>query len=416
MASRVCLVHYHEIGLKGNNRARFERILMDNIKAALAAFSVATITRISGHILVTFSVSGEAERAFPLIAKVPGVARVSLAFHTNREPGEYCVAAIKALEEFGEFNSFKVVARRSNTDYELTSMDLNKQVGEVLCNAFPDKKVLMKGCDAQVHVLVVQGSVYVYARSERGVGGLPQGSAGKVVTLLSSGIDSPVATWLLARRGAVPVPVHFSGRPQTADTSEYLCQDIIQTLAPCVQVGRLYVIPFGDCQREISIACPSDLRVIMYRRVMYAVAERIAQLEGAKALVTGESLGQVASQTLENIMAVNEVVDIPVFRPLIGSDKQEIIARAEQIGTYDISTQTAPDCCTLFMPRRPETHAKLDEVHAAWEMFDHEAMIQQLVDAAEYIDFSAPTYKPPRCMRERHDELEIRYQRKSAEG
>lgn len=416
MASRVCLVHYHEIGLKGNNRARFERILMDNIKAALAAFSVATITRISGHILVTFSVSGEAERAFPLIAKVPGVARVSLAFHTNREPGEYCAAAIKALEEFGEFNSFKVVARRSNTDYELTSMDLNKQVGEVLCNAFPDKKVLMKGCDVQVHVLVVQGSVYVYARSERGVGGLPQGSAGKVVTLLSSGIDSPVATWLLARRGAVPVPVHFSGRPQTADTSEYLCQDIIQALAPCVQVGRLYVIPFGDCQREISIACPSDLRVIMYRRVMYAVAERIAQLEGAKALVTGESLGQVASQTLENIMAVNEVVDIPVFRPLIGSDKQEIIARAEQIGTYDISTQTAPDCCTLFMPRRPETHAKLDEVHAAWEMFDHEAMIQQLVDAAEYIDFSAPTYKPPRCMRERHDELEIRYQRKSTEG
>lgn len=416
MASRVCLVHYHEIGLKGNNRARFERILMDNIKAALAAFSVATITRISGHILVTFSVSGEAERAFPLIAKVPGVARVSLAFHTNREPGEYCAAAIKALEEFGEFNSFKVVARRSNTDYELTSMDLNKQVGEVLCNAFPDKKVLMKGCDAQVHVLVVQGSVYVYARSERGVGGLPQGSAGKVVTLLSSGIDSPVATWLLARRGAVPVPVHFSGRPQTVNTSEYLCQDIIQALAPCVQVGRLYVIPFGDCQREISIACPSDLRVIMYRRVMYAVAERIAQLEGAKALVTGESLGQVASQTLENIMAVNEVVDIPVFRPLIGSDKQEIIARAEQIGTYDISTQTAPDCCTLFMPRRPETHAKLDEVHAAWEMFDHEAMIQQLVDAAEYIDFSAPTYKPPRCMRERHDELEIRYQRKSTEG
>lgn len=416
MASRVCLVHYHEIGLKGNNRARFERILMDNIKAALAAFSVATITRISGHILVTFSVSGEAERAFPLIAKVPGVARVSLAFHTNREPGEYCAAAIKALEEFGEFNSFKVVARRSNTDYELTSMDLNKQVGEVLCNAFPDKKVLMKGCDAQVHVLVVQGSVYVYARSERGVGGLPQGSAGKIVTLLSSGIDSPVATWLLARRGAVPVPIHFSGRPQTADTSEYLCQDIIQALAPCVQVGRLYVIPFGDCQREISIACPSDLRVIMYRRVMYAVAERIAQLEGAKALVTGESLGQVASQTLENIMAVNEVVDIPVFRPLIGSDKQEIIARAEQIGTYDISTQTAPDCCTLFMPRRPETHAKLDEVHAAWEMFDHEAMIQQLVDAAEYIDFSAPTYKPSRCMRERHDELEIRYQRKSTEG
>lgn len=405
MASRVCLVHYHEIGLKGKNRSRFEHVLMDSLKAALAAFSVGTITRISGHILVTFSVRGEAERAMPLIAKVPGVARCSLAFHTNREPAEYCKAAIDALREFGPFETFKAASRRSNTDYELTSMDLNQQVGEALCLAFPDKKVKMKDPDATVHVLVVQGSVYVYAKSMRAVGGLPQGSAGKVVTLLSSGIDSPVATWLLARRGAVTVPVHFSGRPQTADTSEYLCQDIIRELAPAVQIGRMYVVPFGDCQREISLKTPSDLRVIMYRRVMYSVAERIAKLEGAKALVTGESLGQVASQTLENIMAVNEVVDIPVFRPLIGSDKQEIIARAQQIGTYDISCQTAPDCCTLFMPRRPETHAKLDAVHEAWEMFDHEAMIEHLVESVEYVDFDVPVYHRPRSMKRRHDVL-----------
>lgn len=405
MGSRVCLVHYHEIGLKGKNRARFEHILMDNLKAALAAFSVATVTRISGHILVTFSVAGEAERAFPLIARVPGVARVSLAFHTNRDPREYGQAAIDALAEAGDFESFKVAARRSNTDYELTSLDLNRQVGEVLCEAYPDKKVLMHDPDAVVHVLVVQGSVYVYARSVPGVGGLPQGSAGKVMTLLSSGIDSPVATWMLARRGAVPVPVHFSGRPQTADTSEQLVEDIVRALAPAVQVGRVYVVPFGDCQREISLACPSALRVIMYRRVMYAVTERLAALEGAKAIVTGESLGQVASQTLENIMAVNEVVDLPVFRPLIGSDKQEIIARAKQIGTYDISTQVAPDCCTLFMPRRPETHAKLDAVHEAWELFDHEAMIEQLVAAAEYVDFDAPCYRAPRALAERHTVL-----------
>lgn len=405
MGSRVCLVHYHEIGLKGKNRARFEHILMDNLKAALAAFSVATVTRISGHILVTFSVAGEAERAFPLIARVPGVARVSLAFHTNRDPREYGQAAIDALAEAGDFESFKVAARRSNTDYELTSLDLNRQVGEVLCGAYPDKKVLMHDPDAVVHVLVVQGSVYVYARSVPGVGGLPQGSAGKVMTLLSSGIDSPVATWMLARRGAVPVPVHFSGRPQTADTSEQLVEDIVRALAPAVQVGRVYVVPFGDCQREISLACPGALRVIMYRRIMYAVTERLAALEGAKAIVTGESLGQVASQTLENIMAVNEVVDLPVFRPLIGSDKQEIIARAKQIGTYDISTQVAPDCCTLFMPRRPETHAKLDAVHEAWELFDHEAMIEQLVAAAEYVDFDAPCYRAPRALAERHTVL-----------
>ena len=405
MASRVCLVHYHEIGLKGKNRAHFERVLMDSLKAALAAFSVSCVTRISGHILVTFSRAGEADAALPLIARVPGVARASLALHTNRVPEEYCAAAIDALRACEPFSTFKVAARRSNTDYELTSMDLNRQVGEALCLAFPDKKVQMHEPDATVHVLVVQGSVYVYAKSVRGVGGLPQGSAGKVVTLLSSGIDSPVATWMLARRGAVCVPVHFSGRPQTADTSEYLCQDLIEALAPAVQVGRLYVVPFGDCQREISMKCPSDLRVIMYRRVMYAVAERIARIEGAKALVTGESLGQVASQTLENIMAVNEVVDIPVFRPLIGSDKQEIIARAKSIGTYDISTSEAPDCCTLFMPRRPETHAKPDAVHEAWDMFDHDAMIEYLVEHVEYVDFEAPVYKRPRMMKERHDVL-----------
>lgn len=405
MASRVCLVHYHEVGLKGKNRAHFEHILIDTIKAACAAFSVATCARISGHILVTFSEPGDAERAFPIIRRVPGVARVSLAFHTNRDPKEYCRAAIRALGEVGEFESFKVAAKRSNTDYPLGSLELNAQVGEVLCEAYPEKRVQMKAPDATVHVLVVQGSVYVYARSERGVGGLPVGSAGKVVTLLSSGIDSPVATWLIARRGAVCVPVHFSGRPQTADTSEYLCQDIIRALAPAIQIGRMYVVPFGEAQRQIALACPTSLRVIMYRRVMYAVAERIARLEGAKAIVTGESLGQVASQTLENIAAVNEMVTLPVLRPLIGSDKQEIIERAHEIGTYDISCETAPDCCTLFMPRAPETHARLDAVREAWDAFDHDAMIEELVQNVEYVDFPSSSYRPGRPVRERHDEL-----------
>ena len=379
MAVRVCLVHYHEVGLKGKNRAHFEHILMDNIKAALAAFSVNAVSRISGYILVTFN-EHQADDAARVIRTVPGVARVSLAYHTNRDPQEYCAAAVKALREFGSFDSFKVHAKRSNTDYELTSIDINRQVGEVLCEAFPDKKVQMHDPDAMVHVLVVQGSVYVYARSERGVGGLPVGSAGKVVTLLSSGIDSPVATWMLARRGAVCVPVHFSGRPQTPDTSEYLVQDIIRALEPGVQIGRLYVVPFGDCQREISVTCPSNLRVIMYRRIMYSVAERIAHIEGAKAIVTGESLGQVASQTLENIMAVNEAV-------------------------FDISTEAAPDCCTLFMPRRPETHAKLDAVHEAWELFDHEEMIERLLKQTEYIDFESNTYKAPKTLKRKHSEL-----------
>ena len=406
MADRVCLVHYHEIGLKGKNRSTFENQLVTNLRRALRDFAVSEVRRVSGHLLVRSEDGQATEELAHAIACVPGVARVSLAYCCALDQDEYCAAAVRALGEAGDFESFKVHARRSQTNYELHTLDLNRLVGGVLCDAFPDKRVEMHHPDATVVVHVVQNVVYVYCASGPGVGGLPVGTAGKVVTLLSSGFDSPVATWMVGRRGATCVPVHFSGRPMVSDTSEYLCQDIVEALAPAGMVGRMYVVPFGERQREISLAAPEGMRVIMYRRVMFAVAERIARLEGAKALVTGESLGQVASQTLDNITAVNEMVSMPVLRPLIGSDKQEIIRRAQQIGTYDVSLQDAPDCCTLFMPRRPETHARLDRVHEAWDSFDHDAMIEDLVANVEYVDFDqCPSYKPPRGMRARHKEL-----------
>lgn len=405
MSERVCLVHYHEIGLKGKNRSIFENQLVTNLKCALRDMPLKCVKRICGYILVTFE--GGATRDYQdLIGKVPGVARVSLAHECPRDLAEYSQAAIVSLGEAGSFSTFKVHAHKSSTDYPVHTLDINRQVGAALCEAFPDKKVDVHNPDVTVHVNVVQGSVYVYAVSERGAGGLPVGTAGKVVTLLSSGFDSPVATWMLGRRGAICVPIHFSGRPMVSDTSEWLTQDIVKALAPSGVIGRLYVVPFGARQREISLAVDQKLRIITYRRVMFSVAERIARIEGAKALVTGESLGQVASQTLENIAAVDETVSMPVLRPLIGSDKQEIIERAQQIGTYDISCQTAPDCCTLFMPRRPETHAKRDEVHEAWDSFNHEAMIEDLVDHIEYVDFDqCPSYRPPRKLRVRHEEL-----------
>ena len=405
MSERVCLVHYHEIGLKGKNRSIFENQLVTNLKCALRDTPLKCVKRICGYILVTFE--GGATRDYQdLIGKVPGVARVSLAHECPRDLAEYSQAAIVSLGEAGSFSTFKVHAHKSSTDYPFHTLDINRQVGAALCEAFPDKKVDVHNPDVTVHVNVVQGSVYVYAVSERGAGGLPVGTAGKVVTLLSSGFDSPVATWMLGRRGAICVPIHFSGRPMVSDTSEWLTQDIVKALAPSGVVGRLYVVPFGARQREISLAVDQKLRIITYRRVMFSVAERIARIEGAKALVTGESLGQVASQTLENISAVDETVSMPVLRPLIGSDKQEIIERAQQIGNHNISCQTAPDCCTLFMPRRPETHAKRDEVHEAWDSFDHEAMIEDLVDHIEYVDFDqCPSYRPPRKLRVRHEEL-----------
>lgn len=254
----------------------------------------------------------------------------------------------------------------------------------------------MKGQDVTVGVEAVEGTAYVYARSVRGIGGLPVGSSGKVVCLLSSGIDSPVATWRMARRGAVPIGVHFSGRPQTSDASEYLVDDIAHVLERTGCIGRVYVVPFGDYQREISLSCPPSLRVILYRRLMFRVAEELARREGAGALVTGESLGQVASQTLDNIRATNDAVELPVLRPA---------HRLGQAGDH----RDGPGAGHL----RDLVHGRaglLHAVHAAQPRdpreigggargrgrFPVEEWVTALADAAEPHDYACPAYKPPK--------------------
>lgn len=324
---------------------------------------------------------------------MPGVARASSGFKCEREIEAMNEAAVDALHEAGDFTSFKVQARRNHTDFEVNSMEMNQLVGAALCEAFPGKQVKMKAPDVTVGVEVVQNAAYVYARSVRGVGGLPVGSSGKVVCLLSSGIDSPVATWRMARRGATCIGVHFSGRPQTSATSEYLVDDIAHVLEATGCIAQVFVVPFGDYQHKISALVPPSLRVIIYRRVMFKVAQAIAKQCGAKALVTGESLGQVASQTLDNISCTNAAVELPVFRPLIGTDKLEIISMAQELGTFDISSQDAPDCCTLFMPRNPETHAKLPDVLEAEQALPLDSWVSELVACAEVHTYRCPGFK-----------------------
>ena len=394
---RIILVHYHEIGLKGHNRSVFEKRLLRNLEALLSAYPLVTIHRIAGRLCVFLREGtdcGTAVACADAIVGVPGVARVSCGFKCERDLGQMGEAALLALAEAGEFASFKVHVRRNHTDFPIDSMQMNRDVGALLCAAHPDKRVIMKNPDVTVGVEVVQSAAYVYARSVRGIGGLPVGSSGRVACLLSSGIDSPVALWRMARRGAVPVGVHFSGRPQTSDASEYLVDDIARVLEKTGCIGRVYVVPFGDCQREISLTAPPSLRIILYRRLMFRVAERLARQEGAGALVTGESLGQVASQTLENIRATDASVTLPVFRPLIGNDKLEIIDQAQQLGTFEISSMDAPDCCTLFMPRSPETHARLEDVEAAEADLPIERWVEELAAAAEPHDYACPAYRP----------------------
>ncbi|MBA4370567.1 MAG: tRNA 4-thiouridine(8) synthase ThiI [Coriobacteriaceae bacterium] len=395
MFERAALVHYHEIGLKGRNRAAFERRLAANLTAAVEGLTDGRVTRIASRLIVPVSHSRRAGDVLAAIARIPGVAHVSDAYVTAREPVEMERAALLAVRDADEFETFAIEARRSATDYPETSQAMNVRIGEMVRRE-TGKRVDLTRPDVTLWVEVVQGAAYVATRRMHGPGGLPVGVSGKVVALLSAGIDSPVACWRMLKRGAVVVAVHFSGVPHTNDLSVRLVHEIAESLEPALGLARVYTVPFGDLQKEISLLAPPDLRVVLYRRLMLRVAERIAAFEGAEALVTGESLGQVASQTLENIAAVDAVAAIPVLRPLIGMDKLEIIATARVIGTYELSTQQHADCCTLFMPRTPHTHATVAECEAGEADLDIERMVADALAGMTQRDFRCPAYKPPK--------------------
>ena len=395
MSDIVCVVSYHELGLKGKNKSKFEHRLMRNIDFALKDAPVDVAERLAGRIVVPIQEKEKAQEIGERVARIAGVAHTALSLRVGRSDHELNDTALKVLKSVGHFETFRVTAKRSNTDYKRTSMELNQTIGAFLQEQ-TGATVKLKGADADVSVIIVGGNAYISAHKIPGIGGLPAGSSNKVVSLLSSGIDSPVATWRMLRRGAIGVGLHFSGRPQTASDSEFLVKEIGNVLADTTGLGRIYIVPFGDIQKDIASKVLPDLRILMYRRVMFVVAQEIARLEGAKALVTGESLGQVASQTLENIYAVNEAISLPVFRPLIGSDKVEIMHDARRIGTYDLSIQDAADCCTLFMPRKPETHARLDVVLKAWNVLDVDAYVEQCMNNLESIDYPCREYKVPR--------------------
>ena len=391
--NKICLIHYHEIGLKGKNRKFFEKRLEQNIKAALASISEGIfMKRISGRILVEDSSSSNLDfhKILNIVTKIPGCARASVGFKCDQTIEAMIEAGCEVMRSFSEGKlpqSFKVSARRNHTNFEKDSMEINQIVGGSISDAFPEVKVQMKDPELDIRVEVIEGGAYVYGTSEAGVGGLPVGTGGDVVSLLSSGIDSPVALWSVARRGAQVTAVHFSGAPIVTNESEYLVKEICENFSRYGLVKKLYIVRIGKFQKKIAEECPERLRIILYRRFMYRCAEHIAHVEDAKALVTGESLGQVASQTIDNLAATIAAVDMQVFRPLIGSDKQEITDRAIQIGTFELSSQKAPDCCTLYMPRNPETHAKIKYVELAEQDLPIDEWITEAIKESEIVSY-----------------------------
>ena len=394
MYERVILVNYHEIGLKGRNRGRFERVLQDNLAAALGDLAPAGVERVSSRLVVPVTRADD-ERALDVVCHTPGVANAAIALVVSREARAMEHAAALAIREAApNAGTFAIQARRSATDYAERSLEMNRRIGAAV-QAELGLRVDLGAPDVTCRVEVVQGEVYVSAQRISGPGGLPVSTSGKVLALLSAGIDSPVAAWRVMRRGAIIVAVHFSGRPQSDARSEHFTREIAERLSRWHGIGRLYLVPFGDLQRQISLAAPPDLRILLYRRLMIRIAERIAAEEHAKALVTGESLGQVASQTLENIVAVDAAATLPVFRPLIGTDKQEIVAEARRLGTYELSTRPHVDCCTLFMPRTPETHATIAQVEAGEAELDLELMVTEALSLVSFVDYRCPSYRAP---------------------
>ncbi len=383
------IIHYHEIALKGGNRRYFEEKLCDNIKVAIRNLEYDQIERLWGRILIKLNNKSDIEKIKSKLLLVFGIAYFFEALEVNSEWENLKEESLRIFKkEHAEnfFKTFKIKTRRSDKAYSLDSQQVNRQIGEYILNNIPDLKVKMREQEYTLQIDILEkNKAYIYSEKIKGPGGFPAGISGKVISLISSGFDSPIASYQIMKRGAKVIFVHFHSYPQTNKASLNNVKKIVKILNQYQFKSTLYLIPFLNIQKEIHLKCNPTLKIILYRRLMIKMAELIAKRENAKALLTGESLGQVASQTLENIQAINEAAELPILRPLIGTDKEDIINEARRIGTFEISSAPYEDCCSLFVPKHPETRAKLKDVLSEEEKLDIEKIIKEAVEGIEKI-------------------------------
>jgi thiamine biosynthesis protein ThiI len=342
----------HEVALKGANRGWFERTLVHNVRSALKGLPPAEVT-IPARVVIRFSEPAPWGEAFARLSTVFGINGIIPVDHAG---GTYEQLERFVDEHLAEFPgaTFAVRCKRSDKRFPLTSDQVNRRLGAFFAER-TGAAVNLDGPDVTIHVLVQSDGLYVFRERYPGPGGLPVGTSGRVLVLLSGGIDSPAAAYLAMKRGTKAHYVHFHSAPYTSDASVAKVDRLVRLLVRHQGSSRLAVVPFGDCQREIVALTPERLRVVLYRRMMLRAAERIARRWRCEALVTGDSLNQVASQTLENLAAIDRVAHMPVLRPLIGMDKQEIIAIAERAGTFELSLLPHQDCCSFLQPLHPAT-------------------------------------------------------------
>jgi tRNA uracil 4-sulfurtransferase len=357
------VVHYQEIALKGNNRPYFIARLVRNLREATSDLGVRDVRALMGRIQIELGSEADWSTVRTRLARVFGIANFAQA---GDAPLQVDAIARAILDDLGQrdVHTFRVAARRADKRFPLTSPQLEREVGGIIKQA-RGWTVNLSDPQFTIYVEALTDRAFYYFGKEQGAGGLPVGVSGRVACLLSGGIDSPVAAWRLMRRGCRVLLVHFHSYPILSRASQEKARELARVLAEFQFHSRLFLVPFGDIQQQVTLTIPPPLRVVIYRRLMMRIAESVAHDRRAHALVTGEVVGQVASQTLENLAAIDRVVTMPVLRPLIGTDKEEITAEAQRLGTYSISIIPDQDCCTLFTPRHPATRARLADVERA---------------------------------------------------
>jgi thiamine biosynthesis protein ThiI len=382
------VVHYQEIALKGNNRPYFVARLVRNLREATADLGVREVRVLMGRIDVVLESDTDWTTVRSRLGRVFGVANFAQA---GRAPLDVDAIASAILADLGErdVRTFRVSARRADKRFPLTSPQLEREIGGRIKEA-RGWTVNLGDPEFTIHVEALTDEAFYYFGKERGAGGLPVGVSGRVACLLSGGIDSPVAAWRMMRRGCRVHLVHFHSYPILSRASQEKTRELARILAEYQFHSRLFLVPFGDIQQQVTLSVAPPLRVVIYRRLMMRIAETIARQHRAQALVTGEVVGQVASQTLENLATINRVVTMPVLRPLVGTDKEEIIAEAQRLGTYTVSIIPDQDCCTLFTPRHPATKARPADIERAEATLPIDEIVARAVGAMVTEDYVFP--------------------------
>jgi tRNA uracil 4-sulfurtransferase len=388
------VLRYHEVALKGRNRPFFVRRLSDHVERLTTDVRMGTVRRASARLLLPLRDTAWPE-ARTRLSRVFGVANFALAHEVSLADGGTDTGLARLSRAIvghlagAEVTSFRVVTKRSDKRFPLTSPEINRVLGAAI-QAATGARVDLDHAPLTVAVDVLPARAFFSLEKVAGPGGLPVGTSGRVLALLSGGIDSPVAAWRMMRRGCRVDFVHFHSVPFLDRTSQDKARELARILAQWELDADLFLVPFGEVQRQIVTTVARPLRVVLYRRMMVRIAEAIARVGGAEALVTGDSLGQVASQTLSNLAVIEGAATVPVLRPLVGMDKSEITADAERIGTYETSIILDQDCCTLFVPRHPATHTTADEVGALEQRLDVAALVANTVAATERVHYRYP--------------------------